>query len=289
MGFFAPDLLTSPSLALLLLLVCSCGVAAGDSQPGWWKGLGAEAPFPSHLPARRPALVLPVVETSRPRGPGSACCCFHAQPFPPLPPPDQSGISAANLCGGNGAGREEGTSQGEVAPGGWGWLGCCIWTWHLPEPKKNPREQGYFTGPPPPSSSFAVFFCRRAMGRRLQPAAAAYKPNRAPLKVDSRLGHQEEFLQEENSTNKVAWPREKFVLTRFSKGFSGFPAMGAVLAASQPVTARWVKSGTRNVSMPGFAGRLLCKQLPRLVPQFPLCNPQCPAEYLLGSRGEKKP
>lgn len=43
MGFFAPDLLTSPSLALLLLLVCSCGVAAGDSQPGWWKGLGAEA------------------------------------------------------------------------------------------------------------------------------------------------------------------------------------------------------------------------------------------------------
>lgn len=209
----------------------------------------AAAPFPSHLPARRPALVLPVVETSHPHGPGSACCCFHAQTFPPLPPPDQSGISAANLCGGNGAGREEGTSQGEVAPGGWGWLGCCMWTWHLPEPKNTHKSKGISPGPlqhPLCLLGFSADVQRseRATGRRLQPAAAAYKLNRAPLKVDSRLGHREEFLQEENSTNKVAWPREKFVLTRFSKGFSAFPAMGAVLAAAQPFTARWVKSGT---------------------------------------------
>lgn len=110
--------------------------------------------------------------------------------------------------------------------------------------KKTHESRGISPGPLQHPLRLLFFFCRRATGRRLQPAAAAYKPNRAPLKVDSRLGHQEEFLQEENSTNKVAWPREKFVLTRFSKGFSGFPAMGAVLAASQPVTARWVKSGT---------------------------------------------
>lgn len=129
----------------------------------------AAAPFPSHLPARRPALVLPVVETSRPRGPGSACCCFHAQPFPPLPPPDQSGISAANLCGGNGAGREEGTSQGEVAPGGWGWLGCCIWTWHLPEPKKKNTRAGVFHRAPSSIPFVCCFFLQTCDG----PEAAA--------------------------------------------------------------------------------------------------------------------
>lgn len=38
-----------------------------------------------------------------------------------------------------------------------------------PRAKKKPREQGYFTGPPPPSPSFAVFFLQTCDG----PEAAA--------------------------------------------------------------------------------------------------------------------
>lgn len=67
---------------------------------GWWdaaSGLAGDH-IPPCLLARWLSLMLPLVETGRSRSPGSVSWCFHAQTFPLLPPPDQSGISVTNLC-----------------------------------------------------------------------------------------------------------------------------------------------------------------------------------------------